>query len=246
MNEEISLNPTTSRNIQSIQEVTERLAASAAYQIVGTAVEVNGNRVAVLRTERDAQEVVWRLQAPFLRPGMSQADYHSVEFVEDVRLVPTPVDEQSITNIEYVIHRLEGRTLVIEEYIVQSGDNLGSIALRHNTTLAQLYEDNPNISAATILRVGDVIRIQSYRPNLTVRTVEEETRREPIPIDNQYVENPVEHSGFRYIIQEGVEGVQEVVVHIVRTNGVQTGPEEIISTREIEPMISNIVEVGVS
>lgn len=242
VNERLTLVPASSRNILPYTEAIEQLADAFTFRIVGTAIEINGNRVAVLRSRGDAEEVARRLQAPHLR--RDHADYHSVQFLEDFQLVSATVEEEALATIEYVLGRLDRRVSFVDQYIVRDGDTLGAIALRHGTTLAQLYEDNPGFSPATILRVGDVLRIQSYRPYLSVSTVEAITRTEPIPIENIYLENPALDENFSQIIQDGEEGRREIVEHITRINGIQMGPAEIITYRVIQDMTNNIIEVG--
>ena len=242
LNEEISLRParTASRNILPFHDSIEQLANALTFQIVGTAIEVNGSRVAILRTQADAEEVIRQLKSPFLQESR---DYHTVEFLENLELINISVEESDLSTVEYARRRLDVRVPVLEEYVVQEGDTLGAIALRHGTTLARLYEDNPALSPTDFIRVGDVIVIQSYRPHLSVRTVEAVTRIDPIPIENQYLDNPGLASGTRQIIQEGSEGQREVVIHITRINGVQT-EEQIVAERILENATPNIIEIG--
>jgi len=244
VNEQIMLRPASSaqRNVLPFNEAVEQLAATLDFQIIGTAIEVNGYRVAVLRTQSEAEEIIWRLQSPFLRG--SSGEYDTVEFVEDFHLVSATVDESALSSVQHAMHRLDSRSVVVNEYTVQSGDTLGGIALRHNITLTQLFNDNPGFSANTILRVGDALQIQSYQPFLSVRTIMYETHREPIPIEFQPLENPGEVNTFSQTIQEGIEGEREVVTRIIRINGIQTEGTQIVETRTIREMEPEIVEVG--
>lgn len=246
VNEQISIRPinTAQRNIIPFTEAIEQLAAAFTFQIVGTAIDLNGNRIAILRTQNDAEEVIWRLQSPYLR-GRAE-DYYLVEFVEDLRMNNVTVEESDLSTVQQVLQRLDGRAVVVDEYVVQPGDTLGGIALLHNTTLTNLFENNPGFSANTVLRVGDVLRIESYRPYLSVRTILAETRSSPIPIEDEILENPGEVNTFSQVIQEGQEGEAEIVVHTTRINGIQTEAEQIVATRIIREMTPRITEVGTS
>jgi len=244
LNDQITIRPAnaTQRNIIPHHEAIELLASSLGFRINGVAIELNGNRIAVLRNESEANELVWRLQSSFLRG--SPESYYSVEFTEDLQLVGVAVEEEALATIEYALNRLNRIDTIIMEYLVQSGDTLGGIALRHGTTLAQLYEDNPGISPTTVLRVGDPLRIQSTRPYLSVRTIEADIRTEPIPIVEQEIQNPMQPASFMEIIDEGAAGEQEVIVHIIRVNGIQTEPEQLVATNILREMQPRIVEVG--
>ncbi|MCL2016441.1 MAG: G5 domain-containing protein [Defluviitaleaceae bacterium] len=231
---------TSSQNIVSFDEAVNMLVENLQFRILGVAVEVEGSRVGVLRNQADANELIRRLQQPY----MFAPEYVSVEFVEDFVMSNVDIDESQLNTLEEILARLEGDATVTEDYIVQPGDSLGIIALRHGITLEQLYANNPTISSTTILQVGEVLRIQSLRPYLSVRTVEEVTRTEEIPIETETVANPGESSTFSQVIRAGTPGEQEVVIHITRINGLQVGEEEIVATRVIQEMITTTLEVG--
>jgi len=243
INEEITIRPASAnqRDILPFNEAVERLAADLTFRLVGTAIEVDGERKAVLRSERDAEDLIWRLQSPFMQGHAD--DYYLVEFVEDFRTVSAPVMEEDIATIESALALLDGNVVMLTEYVVQSGDNLGSIALRHNTTLTQIYADNPNVTAATILRVGDILSVRSVQPYLSVRTVKLVTSSETIPIENDYHDNPVEPSTFREVLEEGAEGEVSVVTQVTRINGIITEQRQ-VSSQTIREMVPGIVIRG--
>ncbi|MCL1988991.1 MAG: LysM peptidoglycan-binding domain-containing protein [Firmicutes bacterium] len=236
----IAATNTSSQNIISFDDAVNRLVDVLHFRILGVAIEVESNRVAVLRNQEDANELIRRLQLPY----MSANEYVSVDFVEDFAMSNVDIDESQLSTIEQVLTRLEGDATVMEEYIVQPGDNLGSIALRHGITIAQLYEYNPGISSNATLHVGEVLTIQSSRPYLSVRTVEAITRIEEIPIETETISNPGESSTFSQVLRAGTAGEQEIVVHITRINGIQVGEEEVVATRVIQEMVTTTIEVG--
>ena len=243
--EQITLRPANSlqRNILPYNEAIERLMTYFKFQIMGVSVEVNGIQVAILRNQSEADELIWNLQSPFLL--FDSERYHIVEFVEDFVLTNIAVDEESFSTIGHALDLLNREILIVEEYIVQAGDTLGDIALRNNTTVTQLHQNNLNFTDTAVLQVGDILRIHSYRPYLSVRTVFADTRIETIPIENQYLENFGEVNTFYQTIQQGFEGHQEVVVHVTRINGIQIEPEQIMATEIIQAMIPSIIEIGV-
>jgi hypothetical protein len=130
------------------------------------------------------------------------------------------------------------------EYVVQLGDTLGDIAVRHNTTLSRLYEDNPDFNPATVLRVGDVLLINSTRPLLSVRTVEYTVHEEEIPVEIRELENHSQPTTFLRVEHEGSPGLMIREIHTTRINNVQYGqPVEAHYHIEVE-MLPRIIEVG--
>jgi murein DD-endopeptidase MepM/ murein hydrolase activator NlpD len=159
-------------------------------------------------------------------------------------MVDLVIEDSDISTIEFVLHELRRYARVMEEYTVQDGDSLSAIAERHGTTLNQIYEDNSHITPTTVLRVGDVIRLASLRPYLSVRTVEVVSRTESVPMALEEVENPAEPRGFIRIIQEGEDGERVVDLRITRINGIQTEPEVEVGSRVISEMVPQITEIG--
>ena len=221
-------------------EAIEELANFVTFQIVGTAITVNGERIAVLRNQGEANEVIQLLQSPFLVDGV---EYYSVGFVENVNLVDAVVEQNELNTWQQAFNLLDVSVPSTEEYVVQSGDTLGGIALRHNTTISQIYVDNPTFSPATILRPGDILLIQSTMPLLSVHTVEVTARQETIAIVEDVLDNPTQPSTFSTVLEMGSPGLQEVVLHVTRINGLIANQEE-VATRIIEPMIPTRIERG--
>ena len=238
---ELRFVPASGRNVLPNNEAVERLASVLDFQIIGVAIVVDGREAAILRNETQAESVRFHLQAQFLR-GYGREHFYSIEFVENVQFIPRAVDEETLFTPEQAIRLLDNDITMMLEYTIQEGDNLGSIAIRHNTTIHQLQEDNPDLGA--ILRIGEVIRVRSTQPYLSVRTVEAVTRTEPIPMESTELLNPDEFTGFSRVMQEGREGQQEVTIHITRINGVQTEQEQVSSPRIIQEMVPEIIEIG--
>ena len=243
INDEIRFVPasSSSRDVLQNNAAIEQLISELDFQIIGVEIIIDGREALVLRNEAQAESVRWHLQSSFLR-GYSRDHFLSIEFVENVQFVPRAVDEATLFTPEQAIRLLDNEVTMMIEYTIQEGDNLGAIAIRHNTTIHQLQEDNPYL--ATILQIGEVIRVRSTRPYLSVRTVEAVTITEPIPIEFIELLNPEELVGFSRIEQEGREGQQEITVHITRINGIQTEQEQVSSPRIIQEMMPEVIEIG--
>ena len=222
-------------------EAIERLITELSFQIVGVAIEVDNRRVAVLRTQDEVDQIVWNLQSPF----RVLDEYVSVDFVENFSTSRAAVPSSEISSISAAMQELGSSVPVTQEYIVQPNDVLSVIASNHGISENQLLADNPHISNPNNLRIGDVLLIQTMRPFLSVRTVEEVTRTEFIGIEVERRENPGAPRGFSEILQQGIQGEREVVIHITKVNGIQQGPEQVVDSRMIEYMQPQIVEIGV-
>jgi len=245
INEEISLQPTniTNREEQIVlppSEAVEQLISTVTFRIVGTAIYVSGNRKAILRNQAEVDEVERHLLQPFMRAG---ANYVDSGFVERFDMVSVTVNPEQISTVSEALRLLDGQIMVMEEYVVRSGDSLSRIAAVHGISQERLLANNPNFTPNTVLRIGDIMLIETSRPYLSVRTVEEVTRTEVISIEIQNRENPSRPSHSSEVIQQGRSGERQIVERIVRINGVEYS-EEVISMDIISEMIPQIVEVG--
>jgi len=223
-------------------EVIERLVTALEFQIVGLAIEVDNNRVAVLRNQAEVDEVVWNLQNAFVSENRER--YITIEFVENFATSRHTVSEAELSSVSYALHLLGRSVVEMKEYVVQPGENLSIIAANHGISLTQAFADNPHIPSSGELGIGYVLQIQQTRPYLSIRTVEEVTRREYIEIDEIEQPNPAAPIGFYDVLVQGEQGEREIVSHITRINGVQQGGENEIANRVITEMVSRVVEVG--
>ncbi len=125
-----------------------------------------------------------------------------------------------------------------------SGDTLDAIARRNNTTIEKLCADTPGVTELTILRPGDIIKVETTRPYLSVRTIEEVTREQAIPMQTDTRENPSQAKSYTRVIEKGSEGKEEVTIRRTLVNGVLEKDEEEIDRVTISAPVTQIEEVG--
>jgi hypothetical protein len=230
------------RNIQSFMDVVDQISRGFTYKIAAEAIYIDGEAISVLRTQAEVDAVADRLFAPYRNEFTVTA-----EFVEPWETRTKLVDEEELGSVEEALLRLDRNVRVLVDYVVQSGDTLGAIALRNNTTIAKICLDNPPLTATSIIRPGEVYKLETTRPFMSVRTTDEITRTESIPMQTVERENPLEHVNFQRVIEDGRDGEREVTVRITRVNGVQTGQEEVIGPPRITlNPLDRVVEVGTS
>jgi hypothetical protein len=184
-----------------------------------------------------------RLKAPFRNENTISA-----EFLERWELRTKLVDLEDLNTADDALLQLDKRIRTMENYSVRRGDTLGAIALRNNITLEKLLADNADIhlTANTIIQPGDIIKIETVKPFMSVRTIDEITKTEPLPYETEQRQNPLEYITHNRVLEEGREGEQEVTLRVARVNGIQEGAEEVINTRTTLPPVTRVVEVGTS
>jgi len=243
VNEQTSIRETrASRGDINIAMITY-LSSQFIYQIEAAAIYVDGEFLAALRNVEDAEHVAREIQRPFINP---ENHIISADFEEDWQIRTRLVNSLEETGApSAVIQLLERPASDIIYHNIRSGDTQGDLAIEFGTTLERIGELN-DIGLDTILRVGETLRIEITRPRLTVRTVEEITIIEDIPMDVVSQENPDLHVSVTNVLSEGRYGEREVRQRITRVNGVAQGDPEIIDSNVLRPPETRYIEVGTS
>jgi len=218
--------------------IINKVSEGLTYQIVATAIYVHGERIAVMRTQALARHVSDWFTGAF-------ETEHTIETViEGWEYRTLRVPDTNLDNADAAIERLDRQIETTIPYIVRDGDTKGIIALRNGIPLSRLLADN-DLTPDAIIRPGYIIYIRTTRPFLLVRTIEEETRTEAIPMDivTNYNENLA--VGDINVIQEGREGERNVTVRVTFING-HHDSEEVIRADVITQPETRVVEVGTS
>jgi LysM repeat protein len=238
VNERVSLRPVRAnrRYVSNITIIIGQISNSFTYQISATAVYVDGERIAVLRTRGMAEHVAGWFTFTYTNPATIETAIDGWEYKTVL------VTDDALESVDTAIERLDRQIEAILEYIVRDGDTKGAIALRHGIPLNRLLSDN-NLTADATIRPGDRINIRTTRPFLTVRTTEEVIRTESLPMEIINRDNDQLAVGDIRIIQEGREGERELTVRIYYINGQQIS-EEIVSARNTVEPETRVVEIG--
>jgi hypothetical protein len=228
--------PIGERSLQS--EMLSLLTRRFNYTIAATAIYVNGNREALMRTAIDLEHVESLLQQRWRNDYTVMA-----EFVEgwETRTEYVCPEEATFDSPEEAYWRLDRPTEQIYRHVVQDGENLSVLAVRFGTTVPTIMGDN-NLTSVNVW-VGDVLYIYTYLPLLSVRTFDDIRTMEPIEMPLEEIEMPEMPQGFTNVLQQGQPGQQASIVRIVRENGVERYRQTIEPEVIIEP-ITHIVQVG--
>jgi len=240
VNERVSLEPVRAnrRYHETLDVIIREVSQIFTYQIEATAIYVGGEHIAIMRTRALAEHVAnWFINA-HRNPDTTEAIIEGWEYRTVI------VSDGDLMSADAVIERLDREVETIIQYIVREGDNPDLIRRMHGITLNRLLEDN-NLPTNPIIRPGDVLDIRTTRPFLSVRTTQDETRTEVIPMEVIRETNDQMALGDINILQEGREGERTVVVRMVFING-QLISEEIISATITTHPETRIVEEGTS
>jgi len=200
-------------------------------------VYVNGNFEATLRNMTDVTHLRRLLQEE--RFTMYTRD---AEFVEDWELRSRLVDpsyDSFVTPTEGM-WRLQRTVEGLVPYVVQDGDNLDRIAIRHGLSLNTLLLHNPDFSIYSLIFPGQILQIRADRPLLSVRTFDYMTDIITVEMPIEIRHNPALAPGATEIFQQGRNGQALATMRITRVDGVEESVE-ILEDEIIDPPTPHIV-----
>ncbi|MCL2577491.1 MAG: G5 domain-containing protein [Defluviitaleaceae bacterium] len=213
------------------------------YTIAATAIYVNGNFEALMRTQACLdhlkQELFTRWQSD-PNEEMINAEFIG-EWEEIVRYVDPDPEVTEFTDARQAFNRLDRPTMQMYPYTVVRGDNLGSIAVRYGTDINRIMRDND--LKGTNIFPGEVLQIYTSRPLLSVRTYNEIRTEESIPMPIDPIENPDLPNHITRVVQYGAPGLKVTRELVIRENGVERSRETLESETITEPVI-HIIEQG--
>jgi len=210
------------------------------YQIAAVRIYVDGIPELLLRSQHEVEELKRRLSAPFIN-GQTR----EWEFVEDWQEVIALVDYEpdlfiTINNAEIWLDRTVGTYGL---HVVQSGENLGIIARAFGTTVTRITELNDSIDIHTTLHPGQVLRVETTKPLLTIRRFDEIQEVEIIDMPVEQRLNSALEPATTRIVQQGQNGSQFAHTRIEFINHDEIG-RETLEAEIIDDPVMHIVEYG--
>ncbi len=151
------------------------------------------------------------------------ADYKlglmSMDFADKVEIVESYLPDSEITDVTTAIDEVTKDKETNQIYEVQSGDTLGSIALKFNLTVDDLVNMNEQLeSERTMIRVQDNLIVTVPEPELSVNYAIQEYYEEDYEAEVQYVYNDSWYTTQSKVIQEPSAGHRKVVSLVYYTD----------------------------
>ena len=223
-------------------EIANAILQTASDEIVdGTAVYIDGS-LRFVTTEGDhLRTYLESVKAPF--ENDMDSSIHT-DFVHDIRLLDGVYLQESIMSYSDVITALnEGAG--IHTYTAVDGDTVQSVVDTTGVTFDSLAQMNPDlltldqeIPAGTELLTG-----ASSAELLQVKVVQRETETVAIPFSTEKSESDEYDFGKTVVLQEGVDGLEDVTYEITMIDG-QVTDRQAVSYNVLQEPVSQITVTG--
>lgn len=227
------------KKTENSEQVVSKVCQKVSYNQEATTILVEGKEFCTVANIDAAKEALQTVLKEYKVPaGTAQP-----EFAIQINTGKTFVDNSKVSSVEEAVKLLSATQTVDKTYTVVKGDTFASIANKAGVTESELLAENPAITDKTSLQVGQQLKIKATEPILPIRTFKWTTEQQEIDYETVTQRNSSKPAGTREEIQEGQEGIKEVIKKIPYVNGEQKGEPQ-ITEKVIKEPINRIVERG--
>lgn len=164
----------------------------------------------------------------------------SVDFVQDVEIVPVKVDKKELNIIDNLTRKLNYPVQAQDNYVVQEGDSAWKIANALNISLDEISKLNPDINIEK-LWPGDQLVISSVKHYLDVKVSLQSTIEEVIHYQTTTTKDASLSQNTKKTIKAGVDGLKEVTYLFEYVNGTERSNSILNETVLLEPVTAEVV-----
>ncbi|GAE26225.1 membrane proteins related to metalloendopeptidases [Halalkalibacter wakoensis JCM 9140] len=193
--------------------------------------------------EEDYENYLNGLENEELQLEIGEKEVTKLELTEEVTEQEVLVAPEEVLTTEEAVKTLTNGVLEEQPYVVKEGDVLGTIASDHDLTTSQLLELNHDLDENSLIRVGDEITVQDYRPLVKVVATHVLKSEEEIPFSREVKEDDSMYKGDEKVTQEGQAGSQVVTYEITEQNG-NVIKRQVLSEEVTKEPVTEIVTKG--
>ena len=168
----------------------------------------------------------------------------SIDFGDKVEIVESYLPDEEISDLSTAVDEVTKDKETNQIYEVQSGDTLGSIALKYDLTVADLIAMNESLEDEfTRIRPEDELIVTVPEPELSVVYSIQEYYEEDYEAEVQYVDNDSWYTTQTKVLQEPSAGHRKVVALVNYTDDSEVSRE--IEKEEVTyAAVPKIIERG--
>lgn len=222
-------------------EVCDGILRTAGDSIAeATGLYVDGEFIAAMESREELQAVLDGLKEG--RYDKNDPDQRA-EFVQAVVMEDGLYPISTLGDASALRSALTSQTVVERTYTVQAGDVLGTIAVKHDMTTAELRAMNPAYANTDMIKAGDKLVVQRAESLLQVKVLKTIRYTETIDYTTKTVYRDDKPVTYSKTTTKGVEGSQNVTADITYIDGVEVSRTVTNRTVTKQP-VTKVVEQG--
>ena len=167
------------------------------------------------------------------------ANNEIISFVQSIRVERGLYPVSSVESLQSINIKLDSVVEGEQTYTSQQGDSPSLVADKVGIPTQTLINLNPEVTQSML--VGDVLVISHEQPFLQTKTVKTLTEEKEIAFKTETELDHNKDSGYEKVVQEGKNGLEEIVSEVTYIDGYETERTVISKTTLQEPVTAKIV-----
>ena len=167
------------------------------------------------------------------------ANNEIISFVQSIRVERGLYPVSSVESLQSINVKLDSVVEGEQTYTIQQGDSPSLVAAKVGIPTQTLINLNPEVTQSML--VGDVLVISHEQPFLQTKTVKTLTEEKEIAFKTETELDHNKASGYEKVVQEGKNGLEEIVSEVTYIDGYETERTVISKTTMQEPVTAKIV-----
>lgn len=167
------------------------------------------------------------------------ANNEIISFVQSIRVERGLYPVSSVESLQSINIKLDSVVEGEQTYTIQQGDSPSLVADKVGIPTQTLINLNPEVTQSML--VGDVLVISHEQPFLQTKTVKTVTEEKEIAFKTETELDHNKASGYEKVVQEGKNGLEEIVSEVTYIDGYETERTVISKTTLQEPVTAKIV-----
>lgn len=219
--------------------LSEALYASIAEVKPGYVLTMDGEAVGVASDQSVLNQVLAQVEDTYVTHDTNQVFFANETSIAKEYI---PSVEAFATQDFFVEHLQEGVVTEIV-YEVRQGDTLRSIASEFSMSRAELMAFNEGLRNDTDLYKGQLLKVESIVPRLSVCTVDRVSYTKEIPSPIRNVDDPDMYEGDTRVMEQGSAGREFVVADRTYFNG-DVLTEDVLKSKVMIESVETVMAVG--
>ena len=167
------------------------------------------------------------------------ANNEIISFVQSIRVERGLYPVSSVESLQSINIKLDSVVEGEQTYTIQQGDSPSLVADKVGIPTQTLINLNPEVTQSML--VGDVLVISHEQPFLQTKTVKTLTEEKEIAFKTETELDHNKASGYEKVVQEGKNGLEEIVSEVTYIDGYETERTVISKTTLQEPVTAKVV-----
>ncbi len=241
LNAHYSLALVSLEELNDAQAISDKMIENSVDNLThACGVYIDGSFVCAVKNEADAKTVFYDILSPYEEAA---ADEYVVGFAESIDYVQGLYrdDESVMWDAAKLEETLKGNKTEASEYTVSQDDTLESIAADFEMTEQELRNANPDCDLDN-LSEGDKITVITAEKYIRIKKTVTSSSVRDVDFDTVTKKDATKYSGYRKVLQKGVDGSERVTKTEIYIDGILYDTE--YSYETIKEPTDQIVSVG--